>query len=255
MLEDIYLTEVFSAIQGEGYYVGYRQIFVRLTGCNIRCDYCDQPESLQLSKGSCRIEKTCGSRDWRVEQSPYPIESLVRDVVTLDSALPHHSISITGGEPLMQSQRLPVLLSRLKDHSLRIHLETNGMLGSSLAKSVSYLDAISMDIKLSSVDNQKIALDDHLNFIEIALSRSDTVHLYAKIVVGSRTSLPELNQAIEALSRYDRVRDIFLQPVTIFGSVKETCSPEQLLHLHEEALRVNKNIRVVPQTHKLINQL
>ena len=42
----ILATEVFSAIQGEAALVGERQVFVRLTGCNIRCAYCDQPEAL-----------------------------------------------------------------------------------------------------------------------------------------------------------------------------------------------------------------
>ena len=45
--EDVYVSEVFSAIQGEGALVGTRQVFVRLTGCNIRCAYCDQPEALE----------------------------------------------------------------------------------------------------------------------------------------------------------------------------------------------------------------
>ena len=45
--DDILVSEVFSAIQGEAALVGERQVFVRLTGCNIRCAYCDQPEALE----------------------------------------------------------------------------------------------------------------------------------------------------------------------------------------------------------------
>ena len=48
---DILATEVFSAIQGEAALVGERQVFVRLTGCNIRCAYCDQPEALEQTSG------------------------------------------------------------------------------------------------------------------------------------------------------------------------------------------------------------
>ena len=59
--EDVYVSEVFSAIQGEGALVGTRQVFVRLTGCNIRCAYCDQPEALERVGGPCRIERTAGS--------------------------------------------------------------------------------------------------------------------------------------------------------------------------------------------------
>ena len=70
---DILATEVFSAIQGEAALVGERQVFVRLTGCNIRCAYCDQPEALDLRPGPCRIERTPGRRDWQVVDSPLPI--------------------------------------------------------------------------------------------------------------------------------------------------------------------------------------
>ena len=45
------MSEVFSAIQGEAALVGERQVFVRLTGCNIRCAYCDQPEALERAPG------------------------------------------------------------------------------------------------------------------------------------------------------------------------------------------------------------
>ena len=61
----VLVTEVFSAIQGEGALVGERQVFLRLTGCNIRCAYCDQPEALEKRPGPCRLEQTPGRRDWR----------------------------------------------------------------------------------------------------------------------------------------------------------------------------------------------
>ena len=69
---------MFSAIQGEAALVGDRQVFVRLTGCNIRCAYCDQPEALDKRPGPCRIEQTPGRRDWAVVDSPLPIVSWPR---------------------------------------------------------------------------------------------------------------------------------------------------------------------------------
>src|ERR1700728_943950 len=91
---DILATEVFSAIQGEAALVGHRQVFVRLTGCNIRCAYCDQPEALDKRPGPCRIEQTPGRRDWTVVDSPLPIASLASKVDDLWRQLPHHSISL-----------------------------------------------------------------------------------------------------------------------------------------------------------------
>lgn len=75
--------EVFSSIQGEGLLVGKRQIFIRFAGCNLNCSYCDTPESRDPS---------CGE-----ELSADQLQGMVENLVTPD----FHSLSITGGEPLL----------------------------------------------------------------------------------------------------------------------------------------------------------
>ena len=94
---DLLVSEVFSAIQGEAALVGTRQVFLRMTGCNIRCAYCDQPEALEKRPGPCRIERTPGRRDWDRVESPLTVESVVDAVDRLWRAMPHHSVSVTGG--------------------------------------------------------------------------------------------------------------------------------------------------------------
>ncbi len=251
----IYLSEIFSGIQGEGHYVGHRQIFVRLSGCNIRCVYCDQPEALELHNTTCRIEQVPGKRDWEIAPSPYLISQLIRKVVSLNEQVPHHSVTLTGGEPLMQADKLSELVGGLKENNFRIHLETNAMLARSLGKCAQYLDAISMDIKLDSVDRQAIPIEKHVNFARKALELNPGVHLYLKVVVGPDTSASELCDAISKLSPIEEITDIYLQPVTPFGLVTTTISPRDLLALQDRALAVTPLVRVLPQVHKFIDQL
>jgi 7-carboxy-7-deazaguanine synthase len=255
MSQEIFLTEIFSAIQGEGSFVGCRQVFVRTAGCNLRCRYCDQPESLELRPGTCRVETVPGSRVFDDVSSPLPLPFALEAVDTLMKALPHHSVSVTGGEPLMQSQRLVPLLGELKARGHRIHLETSGVLHRGLERVLDLVDAISMDIKLSSADGQNVDLEVHRRFLEVARRRAGEVDISVKAVVATGTTPEEVAAAASLLAPLKPPVELFLQPVTPFGPVEASPSPAHLLALQEAALFVHSAVRVVPQTHKLIGQL
>ena len=254
-IDTIFLAEIFSAIQGEGLFVGHRQVFVRLNGCNIRCSYCDQPESLELRGGSCRIELDPGVRNWEIHQNPVDIIKAAELTVSLSKMIPHHSVSITGGEPLMQAGRLAIFLPILKSQGLRVHLETNGTLVKAVARVLDWIDVVSLDIKLDSADGQQIDLSIHEQFLAKAAQATTPPLIYEKIVIGSSTTSVELCEAVSMIRTIDPKATIFLQPVTPFGTVTTAPSPEQLLTLQAEALNVHPDIRVVPQTHKMIGQL
>ncbi|MHB1486022.1 MAG: 7-carboxy-7-deazaguanine synthase QueE [Acidimicrobiales bacterium] len=247
----ILVSEVFSAIQGEAAFVGHRQVFLRLTGCNIRCSYCDQPEALEKKAGPCRLERTPGRRDWAHEPSPLPIETVASAVDKLWTAMPHHSVSVTGGEPLMQSRRLAQLLPLLTDRGHRVMLETNGTLPAALERVIEWVSDVSMDVKLSSVDGENVAAPIQQAFLEVARQR----HVFVKIVVGPSTSSSELHRAVDMVHALDQEIEVFLQPVTPFGAVETSPSPAQVLAWQEQALARHTNVRVVPQTHKMLGQL
>ena len=250
-IPQILVNEVFSAIQGEAELVGQRQVFLRLAGCNIRCSYCDQPEALDKRPGPCRLEQTPGRRDWAKEQSPLSLERVVDAVDRLWTALPHHSVSVTGGEPLMQSRALARLLGLMAKRGHRIMLETNGTLTSGLERVIQWIDYISMDLKLASVDGEKVDLMAQRAFLDLARRR----HVFVKIVLGPSTSPLELGQAIDMVHGLDEDIEVFLQPVSPFGTVESAPSPSQVLDWQEQALRRHQNVRVVPQTHKMLGQL
>jgi 7-carboxy-7-deazaguanine synthase len=265
---DILATEVFSAIQGEAALVGHRQVFVRLTGCNIRCAYCDQPEALDRRPGPCRIEQTPGRRDWRVVDSPLPIASLTAAVDRLWALLPHHSISLTGGEPLLQSRRVVELGGQLAAGGRPVMLETNGSLVAALERMVPWLTYVSMDVKLPSVDGERVSPEVQRRFLDTALAGG--LITWVKIVIGASTDPAQFERAIAMVAESaagatpgtgpgraggDTRPEVFLQPVTPFGTVDAAPTPEQVLDLQDRALRAYPRVRVVPQTHKGIGQL
>jgi 7-carboxy-7-deazaguanine synthase len=98
------ITEIFYSLQGESDSVGYPTVFVRLTGCPLRCQYCDTTYAF-------------AGGEWM------SIEAIVERVRQL--ALRH--VCVTGGEPLAQKACL-TLLTRLCDEGYTVSLETSGAL-------------------------------------------------------------------------------------------------------------------------------
>ena len=100
------IAEIFTSIQGEGKLVGMPSVFVRTSGCNLRCTWCDTPYA-----------------SWRPEGEDLTVEAIIAAV--LNSGLRH--VVLTGGEPMLQPQ-LPQLVDGLKSHGLHITVETAGTL-------------------------------------------------------------------------------------------------------------------------------
>lgn len=238
------IVEIFSSIQGEGEYVGYRQVFVRLAGCNLKCDFCDTPSSrTTVTEG--QIEMTPGKRDFKTVINPVSNMDLINYINNLLIA-PHHSVSFTGGEPLCQAAAMTQILPYIKG---RIYLETNGTLPKALEPLLPFIDIISMDIKLPEVIHQEM-WQQHRDFLYLAKAHN----VFVKLVVTGKTDIMEFKQAIEIIAAVDQKIPLIIQPVTpIHGC--EGVTPEMMLFLQEQALAVLANVRVIPQTHKFMGQL
>ncbi len=241
------LLEIFSSIQGEGVLVGCRQIFLRFPDCNLNCRYCDTDF---LQSKTCQIESRPGTGILNKFENPLDFVTVERLIAAWDSELPgaHHSISITGGEPLIHQQLLSLWLPELRK-ILPIYLETNGTLPDQLLSLIDYVDWVSMDIKLHSQTGLRTDWDLHRQFLEIA----HQTDCYVKLVVGEETPDLELQQAADLVSAVSKQIPIVLQPVTIEGQI--TISTKRLLQMQGLVAEVNSNVRVIPQTHRFMGVL
>lgn len=244
------LCEVYSGIQGEGLLVGERQIFVRFAGCNLDCSFCDTP-SARVPEGTCRIEQTPGLRDFTTARNPLTPVAAVSYIECLEtSPRLHHSVAFTGGEPLVQADFVAQVARELKDRDFRVFLETNGSLPDALMSVVGSVDMVSMDMKLPGTAGGPDLFTEH----ELFLRRAAPAGVFVKVVVTSATSADELLRAADTIKAVDPGIPLVLQPVTPQPGVSTPTAAQVLdwqaqcrLHLH--------NVRVIPQCHKIVNQV
>ena len=101
------ITEIYKSIQGESSFAGLPCIFVRLTGCNLRCVWCDSEYTFY---GGTKM----------------PLEQVEAEVQRLAEGHPVKLVEITGGEPLLQERELAPLMDQLVRLGYTVLLETSG---------------------------------------------------------------------------------------------------------------------------------
>lgn len=247
----MWLAEIFSAIQGEGIYVGERQVFVRCAGCNLRCVYCDQPEALVRTE-RCRIEQTPGKRDFVWADNPLTVEFALNAIRRLDTPKGlHRSVSLTGGEPLLQADRLRELCAGIHGAGLRTYLETHGAAAKQMQFLNGLIDIVAMDIKIPSSSGERPLWDKHREFLRACAPE----RTFAKIVVDERVEDEEVEISARLVAERSSDMPLILQPVTPFADSGMPPAPERMLELQAIASQIVNDVRVIPQTHKMIGQL
>lgn len=251
------ICEIFSSIQGEGLYVGERQVFIRFAGCNLNCQYCDTPQALVIPK-DYKIEITPGKHDFKNINNPVTIPQLLEHVRSyLKPKGLHHSLCLTGGEPLLQVDFLKNFLPQIKDE-LPVYLETNGVLPKHLEEIIDYVDFVSFDIKLASSTGLSSYMKEHRQALEIAYRacrQAGTKKVFVKIVFLRETRVKELDDAVKMMAEIDPEIPLVLQPVTPTHTIKHRPNPDQILAFQAVAKRKLKDVRVIPQVHKILGQL
>ena len=135
------IIEIFSSFQGEGLFIGQRQIFVRFAGCNLNCSYCDTNDSKSEKSGKLMTVDD--------------VLAAIENVRTPDC----HVISFTGGEPSLYPEFINEVA---RQTDLKILLETNGTLPEKIDSSkflinqslCIVIDLLSVILVLHSIKNK-----------------------------------------------------------------------------------------------------
>ena len=136
----IKINEIFYSIQGESSYVGFPTVFVRTTGCNLRCTYCDTTYSYHQGE-SLNLE----------------------DVFAKITSYKTRHVCITGGEPLLQ-KNIHLLMKKLCDENYIVSLETSGSIS---CREVDSRVKIILDVKTPDSGAKDSFLMENLQFCNV----------------------------------------------------------------------------------------
>jgi 7-carboxy-7-deazaguanine synthase len=209
------IAEKFISINGEGVRAGQLAVFIRFTGCNLNCSYCDTQWANQNDTAFEIMSEN--------EIYNYIKKSGIKNV------------TLTGGEPLIQPD-IEVLIEILScDISLNIEIETNGSADISRISKISNPPSFTMDYKLPSSGMEKFMNTDNFSY----LYKYDTV----KFVAGSQYDLETAYQIIRKYNLTEKCH-VYISPV--FDAI----NPEDIV----EFMKIHKlnDVNMQLQLHKFI---
>jgi 7-carboxy-7-deazaguanine synthase len=198
------ITEIFHSLQGEARTVGFPTVFVRLTGCPLRCQYCDT--SYAFSGGELRT---------------------ISEILSQVAEFKARFVTVTGGEPLAQPECLP-LLTALCDAGYSVSLETSGALDIS---AVDGRASVVMDLKTPDSGECHRNLYANVDY----LKPLDQV----KFVICSRNDYQWARLKLDEFHLAGRVDDVLFSPS--HGQVSPTELAEWIL---EDRLPVRFQIQL-----------
>lgn len=237
------ISEIFFSIQGEGLFIGYPQIFVRFAGCNLSCRYCDLLRNERPVRSAFRNATLS-------ESLTLTASGLIAHILPiLKKKGSVHSVSLTGGEPLVQADFLAEFLPLAKRERIPVYFETNGTLPENLKTIGSYLDFIAMDLKIPSATGQAPMWREHRNFLKVC--RGFPAKTFVKVVVAKGTTPKEVIYAAELVRKIAPNTPMIVQPVLNRKGLPEV-SGQKLLLLFQTALDVLPTARLIPPVHQLL---
>lgn len=215
MNEFIYkVAEIFKSINGEGTRAGELATFIRLTGCNLNCSFCD-------TRWAC-------TKDAPAENMT--ISEILKKVVSFDTL----NVTVTGGEPLLHPE-VKALLLALSENGRRVEIETNGSIAILPFRTACDALIFTLDYKLPGSEMEKSMNTENYAY----LRTEDTV----KFVVSDQN---DLEHAYAVSHEYSLTKHchVYLSPV--FGKI----DPADIVDFMEE--KNWNDVRLQIQLHKVI---
>lgn len=172
------ISEIFYSVQGEGSLVGVPSVFIRTSGCNLRCRWCDTPYT-----------------SWQPTGEDMTVAEVVARVRSFQSA---RHVVITGGEPMI-SPELPELTRILHENNYHLTIETAGTVDAELQAdlmSISPKLANSTPDKATGWESKHESRRLNVEVIQSLMRRGD---YQFKFVVGSAAELPEIQSLLSSL--------------------------------------------------------
>ena len=194
------IAEIFYSIQGEGRLLGMPSVFIRTSGCNLRCVWCDTPYT-----------------SWRPEGRGWNVKAILREV----HKYPAHHVVVTGGEPLLAPE-IEELATELKREGAHITIETAATIFKPVA-----CDLISMSPKLAHSTPwkrekgkfAKMHEERRLNF-GVLRKFLEGYDYQLKFVVERRQDFTEIRDLLDQLVEVDRARVLVMAQGKTSGEVR-----------------------------------
>ncbi len=209
------IAEIFSSINGEGTHAGQLAFFIRFTGCNLNCSYCDTK--------------------WANVPDAKYTEMTAAEILSEVKKSGIKNVTVTGGEPLIQQEIIP-LLEMLCGDGRYVEIETNGSADvSEVVKIKGERPALTMDYKLPASGMESRMRTENFDLLE----KKDTV----KFVAGSRA---DLERALEIIREFRLTEkcSVYISPV--FGEIE----PAEIVDFMLENKLNGVNVQL--QMHKFI---
>ena len=188
----MFISEIFHSLQGEGLMIGVPSVFIRTSGCNLRCSWCDTPYA-----------------SWKPEGTQQSVEAIMEKITSYEC----HHVVLTGGEPMVAPE-LPELAALLRREGYHITIETAGTM---MPRGIE-CDLASLSPKLkNSIPEFSIAgawKEKHEATRyqpEVLRAWIQDYHVQLKFVVASENDLPEIEALLQDVRPVPRDR-ILLMP-------------------------------------------